>query len=72
LHFEGDILTITDTFKNKEYVVYDIPSTDFTINQSKREKKFDYCSVAIRDTVFAFGGVKKCSELKKYISENYR
>lgn len=72
LHFEGDVLTITDNSKNEEYEVYDIPASDFIINQSKKEKDLDYCSVGIKNTIFQFGGVKECKKLKKYINENYR
>jgi len=53
-------------------VIYDIPASDFIINQSKKEKDLDYCSVGIKNTIFAFGGVKKCKELKEYIANNYR
>ena len=72
LHFEGDVLTITDNSKNERYEVYDIPASDFIINQNKKEKNLDYCSVGIKSTVFAFGGVKKCKELREYIANNYR
>lgn len=71
LRFEDDRLYITDKTNANVYEVFDIPASDFIINQTKQEVKKDYCSVAIKNTVFAFGGVKSCAQLKKYILDNY-
>lgn len=72
LKFEGDRLYITDKANASVYEVFDIPASDFIINQTKREAKKDYCSLAIKNTVFAFGGVKNCAQLKQYILEHYK
>ena len=71
LEFENDQLTITNLTTNTSYCVYDIPASDFVITQTKREIPLDYCTVAIKHTVFAFGGVKNCRALKAYIQEHY-
>jgi hypothetical protein len=71
LKFEDDRLYITDKTDANMYEVFDIPASDFIINQTKQEIKKDYCSLAIKNTIFAFGGVKNCAQLKKYISDNY-
>ena len=52
LRFEGDQLQITDVDKAKSYVVYDVPQSDFVINQGKSEVERDYCGLAIKNTVF--------------------
>ena len=72
LEFENDVLTITNLKTNESYWVSDIPASDFVITQSKSEMPLDYCSLMIKNTVFAFGGVKSCHQLKTYIKENYR
>ena len=69
--FEGNRLYITDRATSNIYEVFDIPASDFIINQTKQEIKKDYCSLTIKNTIFAFGGVKNCNQLKKYISDNY-
>ena len=71
LKFEGDRLYITEKNGANMYEVFDIPASDFIINQTKQEIKKDYCSLAIKNTVFTFGGVKNCTQLKKYISDHY-
>ncbi|MBQ5320846.1 MAG: hypothetical protein J6K88_02110 [Oscillospiraceae bacterium] len=71
LRFEDDRLYITDRTNANIYEVFDIPASDFIINQTKQEIKKDYCTLAIKNTVFVFGGVKNCNQLKKYISDNY-
>ncbi len=71
LSFENDMLTITNLTTNESYWVSDIPASDFVITQSKSEKHYDYCSLMIKNTVFAFGGIKNCQQLKTYIEENY-
>ena len=71
LSFEGDRLYITDKTNDNVYEVFDILVSDFIINQTKQDIKKDYCSVAIKNTIFAFGGVKNCTQLKKYIFDNY-
>ena len=71
LKFEDDRLYITDKANSNIYEVFDIPASDFIINQTKQETKKDYCSLAIKNTIFAFGGVKNCVQLKKYISDNF-
>lgn len=71
LEFESDALTITNLKTNESYYVSDIPASDFVITQSKNEIPLDYCTITIKNTVFAFGGVKNCQQLKKYIKDNY-
>ena len=56
---------------NESFYVSDIPASDFVITQAKDETKLDYCSLLIKKTVFCFGGVKNCRQLKEYIQENY-
>ena len=70
-HFENDILYIKDRKTGESFEVYDIPASDFIINQTAKEKKLNYCSLAIKHTVFICGGVKNCRELKEYISLHY-
>ena len=72
LAFEGDELVITNLVSNESFQVYDIPASDFVINQTKKEQTLDYCSLMIKNTVFAFGGIQNCSALKAYINENYK
>lgn len=72
LQFENDRLFITNQATGSVYEVYDIPASDFVINQTQKEISTDHCSLMIKNTVFTFGCVEKCSELKQYISENYR
>ena len=71
LEFEGNRLYITDRTTSNTYEVFDISASDFIINQTKQEIKKDYCSLVIKNTIFAFGGMKNCNQLKKYISDNY-
>lgn len=71
LKFENDDLTVINLSTNEVYRVWDIPASDFVITQTKREKGLDYCSVMIKNTVFTFGGIKNCTQLKKYIEINY-
>lgn len=72
LEFEDDALTIVNLKTNEYYSVFDIPASDFVITQSGNETNLDYCTLMIKHTVFAFGGVKNCTQLKAYIQENYR
>ena len=72
LEFENDMLTITNIKTNESFWVSDIPASDFVITQSRNEMPLDYCSLMIKNTVFAFGGVKNCQQLKAYIRENYK
>ena len=72
LRFENDMLHITDKTTGESFWVYDIPASDFIIQQTANEKKRDVCSVAIKDTVFILPCIKHCDELKKYISENFQ
>ena len=44
LEFEGNRLYITDRATSNIYEVFDIPASDFIINQTKQEIKKDYCS----------------------------
>lgn len=69
--FKNDFLTIINYSSNKIYEVSNIPASDFIIKQSKKDKKLDYCNFSIKNTIFIYGGVKNCTELKKYIEENY-
>lgn len=72
LHFENDHLYIMNRTTGKTFEVFDIPASDFVITQTEKEKAANYCSLLIKNTVFAFGGIKNCSELKEYISQNYK
>ena len=71
LCFVNDFLIIKDRTTGESFEVYDIPASDFIINQTAKEKKLNYCSVAIKHTIFRFGGIKNCNELKEYISNHY-
>lgn len=71
LEFENDVLTITNLKTNNSFYVYDIPASDFVITQTKNEIPLDYCSLIIKNTIFGFGGIKDCQQLKAYIKENY-
>ena len=71
LEFNDAVITITNLTTKEEFCVYDIPASDLVINQSKNEIKPDYCSLMIKNTVFAFGGIKNCRQLKAYIQENF-
>ena len=64
LRFENDMLCITDRTTGESFWVYDTPASDFLITQTAKEKKRNYCSVAIKHTVFILSGVKNCTELK--------
>lgn len=71
LEFIDNFLIITNLNTKEEYEVYGIPASDFVITQTKSEKRTDHCSLMIKNTVFLFGSVKNCSQLKAYIRENY-
>ena len=71
LEFEGARLVITDNKTGDRHELDDIRATDFVINQAVSEIKKDYCSLIIRNTVYAIGGVKKCTELREYVSRNF-
>ena len=71
LEFNNDVITITNLTTNEEFCVYDIPASDLVINQSKNEIKLDYFTLMIKNTVFVFGGIKHCRQLKTYIQENF-
>ena len=71
LYFEDATLFITDRARKSEYVVYDVPASDFVITQTKAETALDYCSFTVKHTVFAFGGVKNCTQLRQYIADNF-
>ena len=71
LKFEGDTLYIEDLNSFKRFVVYNIPASDIVIKQSEEEKRSDYCRLRIKKTIFQFGGVKNCSQLKEYIQKYY-
>ena len=71
LEFNDAVITITNLTTKEEFCVYDIPASDLVVNQSKNEVNLDYCSLMIKNTVFAFGGIKNCSQLKAYIQENF-
>ena len=71
LEFNDTVITITNLTTKEEFCVYDISASDLVVNQSKNEVRLDYCSLMIKNTVFAFGGIKNCSQLKTYIQENF-
>ena len=70
--FEGDKLYINSKTSGENFVVYDVTADDFVIKQTKGEIEGDYCSLWIKRTQLMFGGIKKCSEMRKYISENFK
>ena len=70
LEFENNTLTVTNLKTAESYLLSDIPASDFVITQSKSEMRLDYCSLLVKNTIFAFGGVKNCQKLKAYIQEN--
>ena len=72
LYFKGDFLTVLNVNTGHEWDIYDIPASNFIINQSRKEKKYDYCSISIKQTIFHFGGVKNYHQLKAYIEEHYQ
>lgn len=72
LRFDGDRLFITDKRTGEKFEVFDVSVDDFVISQTKSEAKTDHCSMMIKNTVFVFGGLKKCSEMREYISQNFR
>ena len=72
LRFEADRLFVTNKTTGESFEVYDVPASDFVINQTKSEKKNNHCSLMIKSTSLMFGGLKKCSEMKEYISKNFR
>ena len=72
LRFEGARLFITDKRTGEKFEVFDVAVEDFVISQTKSEVKTDHCSMMIKNTVLAFGGLKKCSEMREYISQNFR
>lgn len=72
LQFEEDELTITNLKTGQSFYVTDIPASDFIITQTKEEIPLNYCSFAVKHTVFVMGGVQNCRELKAYIREHYR
>ena len=72
LHFDNDVLTLTNNANGQTYSVWDIPASDIVIKQSKQDIKRDYCNLVIKNTVFGFYGVRRCSALREYIKQNYR
>lgn len=71
LRFEGNRIFITNRTTGEQIVVFDITADDFVINQTKSEVKTDHCSLMIKKHMLTFGGVKECSALKEYISQNF-
>ncbi|MBQ7761296.1 MAG: hypothetical protein IJ400_04495 [Clostridia bacterium] len=69
--FEGNVLHINGVKPAQEWVVYDIPASDFIITQSKGERECDCCTVKIKDTAFKFYGVESYAQLKNYIESNF-
>lgn len=72
LEFENNELIVTNLETKDSYRVWDTPISHFVINQTKKEVELDYCSVMIKHTIFMFGGVKKCKQLKEYVEKNYK
>lgn len=72
LEFVNDNLTVTNLKSGKSFHVDNVPATDFVITQTKSEIPLDYCSLMIKNTVFVFGTVKNCTQLKEYIDANYK
>ena len=71
LVFKNDKITITNLVTKESFWVDDISSSDLIVSQTKAEKVLDYCSLSIKGTVFQFGGIKNCNQLKAYIQENF-
>ena len=71
LRFEGDRLRVTDLRKSITTDVSDKIQGDFLIGQTKKQIEPDYCSLMINGTLFQFGDVKKCRELKAYIESHF-
>lgn len=71
LEFNNAVIIITNLTTNEEFCVCDIPASDLVVRQSKNEVRLDYCSLMIKNTIFAFGGIKNYSQLKTYIQENF-
>lgn len=71
LRFEGDRLYVTNKSTGEGFEVFDAPADDFVIKQTKGEAKTDHCSLLVKSTALMFGGVKRCKELKEYISQNF-
>ena len=71
LEFIGDRLNITYFKTGASYEVFDVLYTDFIIKQTRKEKKFDYCSFLIKNTIFGFGGVKNYTGLMEHMRKNF-
>ena len=71
LRFEGNRLYVTNNSTGEGFEVFDAPADDFVIKQTKGEEKTDRCSLLVKSTALMFGGVKRCKELKEYISQNF-
>ena len=71
LRFEGNRLRVTDLRKSITTEVSDKTQGDFLIGQTKNQIEPDYCSLMIKGTLFQFGSVKKCRELKAYIESHF-
>lgn len=69
---ENNELIVTNLETKDSYRVWDTPISHFVINQTKKEAELDYCSVMIKHTIFMFGGVKKCKQLREYVEKNYK
>ena len=71
LRFEGNRLRVTDLRKSITTEVSDKSQGDFLIGQTGKQIEPDYCSLMIKGTLFQFGDVKKCRELKAYIESHF-
>ncbi len=71
LTFKEGKLYLTNISGTKQFTVYDVPASDFIITQSEGQKKNDTCNLKIKNTVFKLYSVENCTEMKKYIEENF-
>lgn len=68
--FEGRDLIVRTKSGSDGFRLPDMSASDFVFKQSKKEMELNYCTLLIKDSTIAFGGVKNCKELKTYINAN--
>ena len=72
LTFEGDELHIVGPRPQHDFVVYEIPKSDFIFKQSKKERAENCGSIRFRSNGLHLYGVKNFDALQKYVDENYQ
>ena len=65
LTFVKDKLYLKNLGNKREYEVFDIPSSDWSMRLTSKEKNVG--SLKIKNTVFNIGGIQNFSEMRKYI-----